>query len=335
MASTYSSTLNLELQATGENSGTWGTIVNNNLQKLESATKGYVSVAIASTSDSLSATDGSTTDEQSNAIIKLTGTLTGNTTMSCEAVESWYIVDNAATMGTYTLNFKPSGGTGTTDGLIAGSKHILYTDGTTMFDVLDDCGNITANGTLNVAGNVEFDGGSFIFNESSADLDFRIEGNGDAQNFFSDGGNDRIGIGTQSPSTKLHVVGGVKATGAIDFDGGGFVFNESHAAVDFRIETDTLTHAFFSDGSADKIGFGTSSPADASVEINQANSSGAIACLSLDQDDTDQPFIKFDGTTASDQSSSLSTDTSVGSLTGHIRVDINGTDYWIPYYATN
>ena len=56
MASTYSSTLNLELQATGENSGTWGTIVNNNLQKLESATKGYVSVAIASTSDSLSAT---------------------------------------------------------------------------------------------------------------------------------------------------------------------------------------------------------------------------------------------------------------------------------------
>jgi len=335
MASTYSSTLNLELQATGENSGTWGTIVNNNLQKLESAAKGYVSVAIASTSDSLSATDGSTTDEQSNAIIKLTGTLTGNTTMSCEAVESWYIVDNAATMGTYTLNFKPSGGTGTTDGLIAGSKHILYTDGTTMFDVLDDCGNITANGTLNVAGNVEFDGGSFIFNESSADLDFRIEGNGDAQNFFSDGGNDRIGIGTQSPSTKLHVVGGVKATGAIDFDGGGFVFNESHAAVDFRIETDTLTHAFFSDGSADKIGFGTSSPADASVEINQANSSGAIACLSLDQDDTDQPFIKFDGTTASDQSSSLSTDTSVGSLTGHIRVDINGTDYWIPYYATN
>jgi hypothetical protein len=335
MASTYSSTLNLEIQATGENSGTWGTIVNNNLQKLESAAKGYVSVAIASTSDSLSATDGSTTDEQSNAIIKLTGTLTGNTTMSCEAVESWYIVDNAATMGTYTLNFKPSGGTGTTDGLIAGSKHILYTDGTTMFDVLDDCGNITANGTLNVAGNVEFDGGSFIFNQSSADVDFRIEGNGDANLFFSDGGNDRIGIKTNSPSTELHVVGGIKATGAIDFDGGGFTFNESGASVDFRAETNTLDDAFFIDGSADKVGFGCQDPADAMVEINQSNSSGAIACLSLDQDDTDQEFIKFEGTTASDQSSSLTTDTSVGSLTGHIRVNVNGTDYWIPYYATN
>ena len=232
-------------------------------------------------------------------------------------------------MSTYTLGFKPAGGTAAN--LVAGSKHILYSDGSTMFDVLADCGNVTANGTLAVAGNVSLDGGTFVFNESSADLDFRIEGNGDANLFFSDAGNDRIGIKTNSPSTELHVVGGVKATGAIDFDGGGFTFNDSSASVDFRCETNTLANAFFIDGSADKIGFGTATPADASVEINQANSSGAIACLSLDQDDTDQEFIKFDGTSASDQGSSITTDTSVGSLTGHIRVNVNGTDYWIPY----
>ena len=115
MASTYSSILNLELQATGENSGTWGTITNNNLQKLEAAIKGYVSVAIASTSDALTFEDGSTGLEQDNAIIKLTGSLTGNTTMQCEAVESWYIVDNATSMGTYTLGFKPAGGTAAND----------------------------------------------------------------------------------------------------------------------------------------------------------------------------------------------------------------------------
>ena len=333
MASTYSSTLNLELQASGENSGTWGTITNNNLQKIESAVKGYVSVAIASTSDSLTATDGSTTDEQSNAIVKLTGTLTGNTTMQCEAVENWYIVDNAASMGTYTLGFKPAGGTATN--LVSGSKHLLYTDGSTMFDVLNDAGNITANGTLTVSGNTSLDGGSFVFNESSADLDFRIEGNGDANLFFTDAGNDRVGIKTASPSTELHVVGGVKATGAIDFDGGGFTFNDSGASVDFRAETNTLTHAVFVDGSADKIGFGTSSPTSAFVTIDQASSSAAIACLTLDQGDGDQEFIRFDGTSNSDQSSSITTDTSVGSLTGHIRVNINGTDFWIPYYATN
>ena len=333
MASTFSSSLNLELQATGENSGSWGTKTNNNLEKLESAIKGYVSIAVASTSDALVTANGSTTDEQSNAIIKLTGTLSGDTTMQCEAVETWYIVDDATTHGGNTLGFKPAGGTAVN--LVQGAKHILYSDGSTMFDVLADAGNIKANGTLDVTGNTSLDGGTFVFNESSADLDFRIEGNGDANLFFTDAGNDRVGIKTNSPSTELDVVGGVKATGNVDFDGGSFTFNDSSASVDFRIETNTLTHAFFSDGSADKIGFGTSSPTSAFVTIDQANASGAVAVLTLDQGDADQEFIRFDGTSASDQTKSITTDTSVGSLTGHIRVNINGTDYWIPFYATN
>ena len=331
MASTYSSTLNLELQASGENSGTWGDITNNNLQKVESAIKGYVSVAVASTSDSLTANDGTTADEQSNAVIKLTGTLSGATTMSTEAVETWYIVDDATTHGGNNLTFKPSGGTGVN--LVEGAKHILYSDGSTMFDVLDDCGNITANGTLDVTGDVNFNGGAFVFNEAGADKDFRIEGNGDANLFFTDAGNDRVGIKTASPSTELHVVGGVKATGAIDFDGGGFTFNDSHAAVDFRIETDTKDHAFFVDGSADKIGFGTNSPTSAFVTIDQDSSTGAIAVLTLDQGDADQEFIRFDGTSAADSSASISSSTDTGgSKVGAIRINIEGTDRWIRVY---
>ena len=333
MASTYSSRLNLELQTTGENSGTWGTITNNNLQKLEAAIKGYVSVAVASTSDALTFEDGSTGLEQDNAIIKLTGSLTANTTMQCEAQENWFIVDNATSMGTYTLGFKPAGGTAAS--LVSSSKHLLYTDGSTMFDVLADCGNIAANGTLTVTGNVEFDGGTFIFNQSSADVDFRIESNGNANAFFVDAGNDRIGIFNASPSVAFDVTGAAKISGAVDLDGGAFTWNDTGASLDFRCETNTLANAFFIDGSADKIGFGTNSPADASVEINQASTTAGTACLSLDQDDTDQEFIKFDGTSNSDQSSSITTDTSVGSITGHIRVNINGTDYWIPFYATN
>ena len=335
MASTFSSALNLELQASGENSGTWGVITNNNLQKVESAIKGYVSIAIASTSDSLATSDGSTTDEQSNAIIRLTGTLTGNTTMQCEAVETWYIVDNATTMGTHSLNFKPAGGTGTTNGLVAGSKHILYSDGSTMFDVLDDCGNITANGTLTVAGNVSLNGGTFIFNEAGADKDFRIESNGAENMFFVDAGNDRIGINNASPSKTLDVTGTFKVSGDTDVDGGGFTFNDSGASVDFRAETNTLDHAFFIDGSADKIGFGTDAPTSALVTISQANTSGAIACLTLDQDDVDQEFIKFEGDTASDSTKSISTSTDEGgSKVGAIRINVNGTDRFIRIYDT-
>ena len=335
MASTYSSILNLEIQTTGENSGTWGTITNNNLQKLESAAKGYVSVAIASTSDSLTASDGSTTDEQSNALIKLTGTLTGNTTMQCEAVENWYIVDNAATMGTYTLGFKPAGGTAT--GLVAASKHLLYTDGSTMFDVLDDAGNITANGTLDVSGNVNFNGGTFTFNEAGADLDFRVEGNTATNLLLCDAGNDRVGINQASPSVTLDVVGAVKATGNIDFDGGTFTFNDTQADLDFRIEGDGDEFLFFTDAGRDRVGIGIPSGAapGGKLEIDQSSTTGAIPCLELDQADTDQPFIKFDGDSQSDTSGNITTDTSIGDLTGYIRIDVEGTARWIAFYATS
>ena len=49
-------------------------------------------------------------------------------------------------------------------------------------------------------------GAATIFNEDGADVDFRIEGDTDALLFKLDAGNDRIGIGVSSPSTKLEVL---------------------------------------------------------------------------------------------------------------------------------
>ena len=49
--------------------------------------------------------------------------------------------------------------------------------------------NIAIAGTLDVAGAV-------VFNEGSADVDFRVESNGNANMLFVDGGNNRVGVGT-------------------------------------------------------------------------------------------------------------------------------------------
>ena len=55
--------------------------------------------------------------------------------------------------------------------------------------------------TITATGDVSLDGGSFVFNESSADKDFRVESNGNTHMLFVDGGNDGVGIGTSSVDT--------------------------------------------------------------------------------------------------------------------------------------
>ncbi len=68
----------------------------------------------------------------------------------------------------------------------------------------------SAADTFNVAtGGVERMelGATTIFNEDGADVDFRIEGDTNANLFYVDAGNDRVGIGVSSPDTLLHVSG--------------------------------------------------------------------------------------------------------------------------------
>ena len=67
---------------------------------------------------------------------------------------------------------------------------VTPTDGSVTGDKL------ASNIAITTSGDISFDGGSFVFNESSADKDFRIESNGKANMFFVDGGNDKIGINT-------------------------------------------------------------------------------------------------------------------------------------------
>ena len=69
-----------------------------------------------------------------------------------------------------------------------------------------DGSTLTVAGALSATGNISFDGGSFVFNESGADKDFRIEGDTDANLFVADASTDRIGIGTATPGAKLQIV---------------------------------------------------------------------------------------------------------------------------------
>ncbi|MDC0317925.1 tail fiber domain-containing protein [bacterium] len=62
-----------------------------------------------------------------------------------------------------------------------------------------------------------------VFNDSGSAVDFRIEGDTDANLFFVDGSTDRIGIGTSSPTRTLHIVGDVQLDGTINANSGAYL----------------------------------------------------------------------------------------------------------------
>jgi len=112
MASTYTP-LGVELQATGENAGTWGTKTNTNLQIIEQISGGYTTQAVTSGGTvNLSVSDGSTGATLSHRMIEFTGSLSDNAVVTIPLdVQTFYFLRNS-TSGAYTVQFKYVTGSG-------------------------------------------------------------------------------------------------------------------------------------------------------------------------------------------------------------------------------
>ena len=113
MASTFTP-LGVELQATGENAGTWGTKTNTNLELIEQIAGGFIQKSIAggAQTTALAVTDGGTGAELAHRMIEFTGTITGNQIVTIpNDVQNFYILKNS-TSGAYTVQFKYATGSG-------------------------------------------------------------------------------------------------------------------------------------------------------------------------------------------------------------------------------
>ena len=153
MASSTSSDLKLELITTGEKSGTWGTITNTNLQILEQAASGYISLAVGSGDVALSLANHATANGK-NLYYKLTGTLNANRTVTMpDSSERVFIVEDATARSSsnYTLTVKTVSGTGLA--LPIGSTTILYSDGTNITGKLQTKGYYTVPGAYTAVNN--------------------------------------------------------------------------------------------------------------------------------------------------------------------------------------
>lgn len=76
---------------------------------------------------------------------------------------------------------------------------VIVYDVFSVSDTVSAASGGTFSGAVTVNGALSAKGGA-VFNEDSADVDFRVESNGNANMIFVDGGNDKVGIGTASPN---------------------------------------------------------------------------------------------------------------------------------------
>jgi hypothetical protein len=155
MPSTYTA-LGVQLMATGEKAGTWGTLTNTNWDIIEQITGGYIEQSIAGgeQTTTLSVSDGSTGATLAHRVIKFTGAITGNQTVTIPLdVQQSYLILNGTTGG-YTVQLKYVSGSGSSVTWATDNKKtkILYAcadDGTNpnIVDATSDFGEVTLTGT--------------------------------------------------------------------------------------------------------------------------------------------------------------------------------------------
>jgi hypothetical protein len=170
MANSTSTNLKLTVQATGENSGTWGQITNTNLLILEQAIGGYSSIAVTSGA-TLTFSNGALSNGK-DQVIKLTGTIAGAINVVVpDGIEKTYIIENA-TSGAYTVTVKTSSGSGVTWSATDKGIKMVYSDGTnvvdTAFTKVSSDYTPTLSGILDTNGNdIVVDNGGAIEDDSN------------------------------------------------------------------------------------------------------------------------------------------------------------------------
>jgi hypothetical protein len=156
MASTYTP-LGIELQATGENAGTWGTKTNTNLSIFEQIVGGFTTQSIAggAQTTALSVSDGATGAVLSHRMIEFTGSITGNQIVTIPLdVQTFYYLRNSTTdgSGTPTVQFKYASGSGDSFTFAASDKgdavvFATANDGTNPDIYTLPAGDVTTTGT--------------------------------------------------------------------------------------------------------------------------------------------------------------------------------------------
>ena len=221
MASTYSTSLKLQLMTTGENLANWGDVTNLNLgTALEQSIVGSANVAFSNANVTLTLTDSNSSQTARNLRLNLTGTATAGYNLIVPAVQKAYIINNG-TDGTITVK----NATGTGVAVPSGKSMWVFNDATNVVNAVNYIGAV---GTLTVpeggTGATTLTGvlkgnGTSAFTAATAGTDYvspSVATTFTARQTFSGSATD-VGVKLQNALEKA-TISATAATGTINYD---------------------------------------------------------------------------------------------------------------------
>ena len=257
MASTFTP-LGIELQATGENAGTWGTKTNTNLQLIEQIAGGFIQKSIAggAQTTALAVSDGALNAELAHRMIEFTGTISGNQIVTIpNDVSSFYFLRNS-TSGSHTVQFKYATGSGSSVTFAATDKGDKIVFASALPDATDPnvltiatgIGSVVADTSPQLGGNldtnsfmIDFDDDHGIRDENGNEqlqfqttasavnhFDITNAATGNSPTISAVGGDSNIDLTLVPKGTgvgKLTNANGTSSTQKITTDGKGIVFS--------------------------------------------------------------------------------------------------------------
>jgi hypothetical protein len=314
MVSSYSTDLKLELMVTGENAGTWGDITNTNLVILQQAISGYQTVALnATTGATLTFTNGALSNGK-NAVIELTGTITGNVSVIIpDGIEKTYLVKNNTT-GSFTVQIKTTSGTGPTFAAADKGIKLVYSNGT---DVIDSAlQNLSSDYAPTLSANLDTNAKNIIIDstygiiDENANEQIKFTTTASATNeitianaaagsspvISATGGDTNVGL-TLTPKGDL---GRITLNGESKIFG---VFENAFITTTFQttLNYDVLSQAVFYANVADTSNFTVNLRGNSSTPLNTALAVGeSVTVALLNKNDNTTYYnnvIQVDGTT--------------------------------------
>ena len=214
--------------------------------------------------------------------------------------------------------------------LSVGAGGLDYNGGSGSILQIDTSGNIETQGRLDIDEVRAADNTGLILSDDSGTLGIFIE----------DGG--EVGIGTNTPGYLLHLKKNVANMMMIESQGatgrlwlrnsGGYCALVSLSSNDLVLATSgSATEVLRCVNTGGLVGIGTSSPGG-KLEV-ETSTTAAVSALVLDQNDEDQPFIKFEGTSGAEPTNNITTCAEATmEYYGYVKVDVGGSSMWIKVY---